>query len=79
MTAVFTVFVFTGVPSIKEIDLGNAVAIALDATLVRLVLVPATMQLMGRWNWWLPARLDQRLPHLGFEQSGEPAPAPARA
>jgi RND superfamily putative drug exporter len=37
------------------------------------------MQLMGRWNWWLPAWLDKRLPHLGFEQSGEPAPAPARA
>jgi uncharacterized membrane protein YdfJ with MMPL/SSD domain len=79
MTAVFTVFVFTGVPSIKEIGLGNAVAIALDATLVRLVLVPATMQLMGKWNWWLPAWLDRRLPHLGFEQYDEPAHAPARA
>ena len=79
MTAVFTVFVFTGVPSIKEIGLGNAVAIALDATLVRLVLVPATMQLMGRWNWWIPAWLDRRLPHLGFEQYDEPAPAPAQA
>ena len=80
MTAVFTVFVFTGVPSIKEIGLGNAVAIALDATLVRLILVPATMQLMGRWNWWLPAWLDRRLPHLGFEEYEEPArPAPARA
>jgi uncharacterized membrane protein YdfJ with MMPL/SSD domain len=77
MTAVFTVFVFTGVPSIKEIGLGNAVAIALDATLVRLVLVPATMQLMGRWNWWLPAWLDKRLPHLGFEQYEEPAPTRA--
>ena len=82
MTAVFTVFVFTGVPSIKEIGLGNAVAIALDATLVRLVLVPATMQLMGKWNWWIPAWLDKRLPHLGFEEY-EPAakpgsPEPAR-
>jgi putative drug exporter of the RND superfamily len=44
------------VPSVKEIGLGLAVAIALDATLVRLVLVPATMELMGRWNWWLPRR-----------------------
>jgi uncharacterized membrane protein YdfJ with MMPL/SSD domain len=79
MVAVFTVFVFTGVPSIKEIGLGNAIAIALDATLVRLVLVPATMQLMGKWNWWIPAWLDKRLPHLGFEQYDEPAPAPARA
>ena len=81
MVAVFTVFVFTGVPSIKEIGLGNAVAIALDATLVRLVLVPATMQLMGKWNWWIPAWLDRRLPHLGFEEYQEPAPqaAPAKA
>ncbi|MDQ3758437.1 MAG: MMPL family transporter [Actinomycetota bacterium] len=78
MTAVFAVFVFTGVPSIKEIGLGNAVAIALDATLVRLVLVPATMQLMGRWNWWLPAWLDRRLPHLGFERE-EAVPAPGHA
>ena len=85
MTAVFAVFVLTGVPSIKEIGLGTAVAIALDATLVRLVLVPAAMQVMGRWNWWLPAWLDRRLPDLGFEGPApgeEPpasAPAPARA
>jgi uncharacterized membrane protein YdfJ with MMPL/SSD domain len=87
MTAVFTVFVFTGVPSIKELGLGNAVAIALDATLVRLVLVPATMQVMGRWNWWLPGWLDRLIPDLGFEHyddpdggaSGEAAGAAARA
>ena len=82
MTAVFAVFVFTGVPSIKELGLGNAVAIALDATLVRLVLVPATMQVMGKWNWWLPGWLDRLLPDLGFEHYDDPderAPAPARA
>jgi RND superfamily putative drug exporter len=84
MASVFLVFVFTGVPSIKELGLGNAVAIALDATLVRLVLVPATMQLMGRWNWWLPGWLDRLLPDLGFEHydeddPGKGAPAPARA
>jgi uncharacterized membrane protein YdfJ with MMPL/SSD domain len=82
MTAVFAVFIFTGVPSIKELGLGTAVAIALDATLVRLVLVPATMQVMGKWNWWLPAWLDRLLPDLGFEQYDDPdrpAPAPARA
>ena len=69
MTAVFAVFVLTGVPSIKELGLGNAVAIALDATLVRLILVPAAMQLMGQWNWWLPGWLDRILPHLSFESS----------
>jgi RND superfamily putative drug exporter len=67
MTAVFAVFVLTGVPSIKELGLGNAIAIALDATLVRLILVPAAMQLMGRWNWWLPGWLDRLLPRLSFE------------
>jgi uncharacterized membrane protein YdfJ with MMPL/SSD domain len=75
MTAVFGVFVLTGVPSIKELGLGNAVAIALDATLVRLVLVPAAMQLLGGWNWWLPAWLDRLLPDLGFESGPRPAPA----
>jgi uncharacterized membrane protein YdfJ with MMPL/SSD domain len=75
MTSVFAVFVLTGVPSIKELGLGNAVAIALDATLVRLVLVPAAMQLMGRWNWWLPGWLDRLLPDLGFESSPKSAPA----
>jgi RND superfamily putative drug exporter len=67
MTAVFSVFVLTGVPSIKELGLGNAVAIAIDATLVRLILVPAAMQLMGKWNWWLPGWLDRMLPHIGLE------------
>jgi RND superfamily putative drug exporter len=74
MSAVFAVFVFTGVPSIKELGLGCAVAIALDATLVRLVLVPAAMKLMGRWNWWLPARLDRVLPDLSFDAPAEQAP-----
>ena len=67
MTAVFAVFVLTGVPSIKELGLGCAVAIALDATLVRLILVPAAMKLMGDWNWWMPSWLDRALPDLSFE------------
>ncbi len=78
MTAVFSVFVLTGVPSIKELGLGCAVAIALDATLVRLILVPAAMKLLGAWNWWMPSWLDRALPDLSFE-SGSPAPEPAEA
>jgi uncharacterized membrane protein YdfJ with MMPL/SSD domain len=75
MVCVFAVFAFTGVPSVKEIGLGLAVAIALDATLVRLVLVPAVMELMGRWNWWLPAPLARVLPRADFEGRAQPAKA----
>ena len=67
MTVVFASFVLTGVPAIKEIGLGLAVAIAVDATITRLVLVPATMRLLGQWNWWLPGWLDRRLPHMAHE------------
>ena len=67
MVLVFLTFVFTGVSSIKEIGLGCAVAIAFDATSVRLVLVPATMQLLGRWNWWIPRWLDRVLPRIPLE------------
>ena len=54
MTAVFLAFVVNPSPFVKMIGLGLAVAIALDATVVRMVLVPATMALLGRWNWWAP-------------------------
>jgi RND superfamily putative drug exporter len=73
MSAVFAVFVLTGVPSIKELGLGCAVAIALDATLVRLILVPAAMKLLGDWNWWMPSWLDRLLPDLSFD-TGSPEP-----
>jgi uncharacterized membrane protein YdfJ with MMPL/SSD domain len=79
MVVVFSVFALTGVPQIKEIGVGLSVAIFLDATLVRLVLVPATMELMGDANWWLPKSLDRILPNADFEsdtaqdESREPA------
>jgi len=79
MSSVFAVFVLTGVPSIKELGLGAAIAIALDATLVRLILVPAAMKLMGEWNWWMPSWLDRVLPRLSFEGGVEPEPEPAEA
>ena len=77
MTSVFAVFVLTGVPSIKELGLGCAVAIALDATLVRLILVPAAMKLLGDWNWWMPSWLDRVAagPQLRGRQ---PSPSPPR-
>jgi RND superfamily putative drug exporter len=73
MAAVFMVFVFTGVPSIRQLGLGNAVAIVVDATLVRLILVPAAMELLGKWNWYLPKPLARILPKGSFEE------APAQA
>ncbi|MEO9238663.1 MAG: MMPL family transporter, partial [Jatrophihabitantaceae bacterium] len=54
MVAVFGSFVTAGVLELKQFGLALAIAVALDATLVRLVLVPAFMRLLGRWNWWLP-------------------------
>jgi RND superfamily putative drug exporter len=68
MVGVFLVFVGTGVPSIKQLGLGNAVAIAVDATLVRLVLVPAAMELLGKWNWWMPKPLARVLPQANLEE-----------
>ena len=76
MASVFAVFALTGVPSIKELGLGSAVAIALDATLVRLILVPAAMKLLGDWSWWMPSWLDRLLPDFSFER-GSPEPAEA--
>jgi len=52
---------------------------ALDATLVRLILVPAAMKLMGAWNWWMPSWLDRTLPDLSFEGGGGAEPEPAEA
>ncbi|WP_188968297.1 MMPL family transporter [Deinococcus aerolatus] len=67
MFIVFVAFMFGRVVATKSIGLGLAVAVALDATLVRLVLVPAFLKLAGKWNWWLPAWLDRRLPHIRLE------------
>lgn len=67
MFIVFAAFMFGRVVATKSVGLGLAVAVILDATLVRLILVPAFLKLAGRWNWWLPAWLDKRLPHLKLE------------
>jgi RND superfamily putative drug exporter len=72
MVAVFAIFAGTAVPSVQEIGLGLAVAIALDATVVRLILVPATMEIMGHWNWWLPRPLARVLPRGSFEGAERP-------
>ncbi|WP_063832354.1 MULTISPECIES: MMPL family transporter [Streptomyces] len=67
MVAVFAAFVPAPDLPVKVIGVGMGSAILIDATLVRLLLVPAVMHLLGRGNWWLPAWLDRRLPHLHVE------------
>ena len=76
MVAVFSIFGSLGQVSMKEIGIGLAVAVLLDATVVRAVLLPASMKLLGDWNWWLPKRL-QWLPRSPFEGAREQAPAAA--
>jgi putative drug exporter of the RND superfamily len=67
MTVVFLSFVANPSPLVTMMGLGLATAIVLDATIVRMVLVPAAMSLMGRANWWLPGWLDRLLPHVNTE------------
>ena len=67
MVAVFAAFVPSQDVVLKTIGVGMAAAIFIDATIVRLLLVPAVMHLLGRANWWLPGWLGRRLPHLHVE------------
>lgn len=77
MVTVFAAFIFGDQRVIKEFGLGLATAIFVDATIVRLIIVPSTMELLGARNWWLPHWLDRLLPKINLE--GRPGPAPLRA
>ena len=68
MIAVFIGFAFAGMPLVAEIGVACAVAIAVDATVVRLVMVPALMAMFAHWNWWLPGWLERILPSVDFEK-----------
>jgi RND superfamily putative drug exporter len=61
-------FAFADIVLIKALGVGIAIAVALDATIVRALLVPATMRLLGKWNWWLPRSLERRLPTIEAEE-----------
>jgi uncharacterized membrane protein YdfJ with MMPL/SSD domain len=79
MVAVFAVFTTLSVPFFKQFGVGLAVAILIDATIVRAVLLPASMKLLGDWNWYLPSWL-QWLPRFEHEEPApEIAPAPVAA
>ena len=67
MVFVFGSFVLNGSPTIKQFGVGLAVAVILDSTVVRCLLVPALMILMGRFNWYMPGWLDRATPHLNIE------------
>jgi RND superfamily putative drug exporter len=67
MVCVFTSFVLNGDPVVKEFGVGLAVAIAIDSTLVRCLLVPAVMVLLGKRAWWLPGWMERIVPHISIE------------
>ncbi|HVF19946.1 MAG TPA: MMPL family transporter, partial [Mycobacteriales bacterium] len=75
MVTVFGAFILEPDPFIKMIGIGLASAIFVDATIVRMVLVPATMELLGDANWWLPGWLAKRLPDVHVEGTAVSAPA----
>jgi len=77
MVAVFSVFIALSMLFFKQFGVGLAVAILIDATIVRGVLLPASMKLLGDWNWYVPSWL-QWLPHLG-DSEDEAAPEPSAA
>jgi putative drug exporter of the RND superfamily len=67
MVSVFCAFLINGDPNIKQFGLGMAAAVAVDATVVRCLLVPAVMSLLDRAAWWLPDPLDRALPRVSIE------------
>jgi len=87
MISVFAAFALAEVITIKSIGVGMAIAVFIDATIIRVLLVPAAMRLMGRWNWWAPGFLGRFVDRLGFSHAedddeprgeGRPATMPVR-
>ncbi|MBA3414243.1 MAG: MMPL family transporter, partial [Chloroflexia bacterium] len=85
MVAVFAAFVLARLTEVKALGFSLAVAVLIDATIVRIVLVPAAMQLMGSRNWWFPAWLDRIVPRVDLsegepgETAGDPGATPSRS
>jgi RND superfamily putative drug exporter len=76
MVIVFACFAGARVGQIEQVGLGLTVAVLIDATIVRCLLVPATMTLLGRWNWWAPAPLRRLHERFGLREATLPEPAP---
>jgi RND superfamily putative drug exporter len=79
MVCVFLSFVLSGDPTVKQFGVGMAVAIAVDATIIRCLLVPSAMIQIGKANWWLPRWLDRILPRVGLETEDDLPPLPEPA
>jgi RND superfamily putative drug exporter len=90
MVFVFGSFLLNGDPTVKQFGVGLAIAVVLDATVVRCLLVPALMVLMGNHNWYMPRWLDKLVPHMSIEGAeffaerdriaqAEPEPVPVGA
>jgi RND superfamily putative drug exporter len=76
MVTVFAAFALADTITIKSIGVGMAIAVFLDATIVRILLVPATMRLLGKWNWWAPGPLARFADKLGFSHVEDEATIP---
>jgi len=68
MISIFAAFTFARLTEVKTLGFSLAAAVLIDATLIRIILVPAAMQLLGRWNWWFPSWLDRRLPRFDLAE-----------
>jgi RND superfamily putative drug exporter len=78
MIAVFLSFVLDDDPTVKMLAVGMAVAVLIDASVVRMVLVPSVMTLLGDKAWWLPGWMDRIIPDIQLEGEPEPQPQPPR-
>jgi len=74
LAVVIGAFATSGIVFMKMLGVGMLVALLIDATIVRALLVPATMKLLGRWNWWAPAPLARWWDRYGFREDGPPQP-----
>jgi RND superfamily putative drug exporter len=79
MVSVFSAFALAESITIKSIGVGMAIAVLIDATIVRILLVPATMRLLGKWNWWAPGPLGRFADRLGFSHVEDEVIAPVPA
>ena len=77
MVAVFAGFAAGDMLAVKQLGFGMALAVALDATVIRMLLVPATMKLMGRWNWWAPGPLRRLHARFGLREERQTPAGPA--